>query len=249
MFLTKEYSDIGLRRAVNEDSLVVNSSISLFLVSDGMGGYEKGEIASKIVVDSFNSVMQDFCDDSEKTEDIAKDSQTIKKQLSFYLNMALKKSQERIEDYATKNKIIGKIGATVAGVYKDNLLDEIAIFHLGDSRVYRIRDEEIEQLTIDHSLVEEMRRSGKYSNEELAKVGKNILSKAIGNFGSYELEINFFDIKIDDIFVLCSDGVSNFIDDRLLCRYAKDFKIERIRDEIYKNGALDNFTLILCRYC
>ncbi len=252
MLMSKGYSDVGLVRKINEDSFIINNNISLLVVSDGMGGYEKGDIASQIIVKNLDDIMIDYNQETEKTNYIDENTNDIEHQISTYLNRAIINSKDSINKYAIDNAIDGNIGATVVGIYKDINIDKITVFHLGDSRAYRIRDNKIEQLTIDHSVVEDMRRSGKYSDIEINKVGNNILSKAIGNFNDFDLEINFYDLLVDDIFILCSDGVSNFIDDDLLLKYivnnTQSKAIEKIKKIIYENGARDNLTLLISKY-
>lgn len=252
MLISKGYSDIGLKRKLNEDSYLINDNISLLVVSDGMGGYEKGDIASNVIVEKLDEIMLDYNEENEKTNQIEESDKDVENQIKSYLNMAIVKSREDIVKYAKDNSIDGNIGATVVGLYKDINIDKIVVFHLGDSRAYRIRDNQIEQITIDHSVVEDMRRSGKYSDEEISKIGNNVLSKAVGNFNDFELEMNFFDLKENDIFVLCSDGVSNFISDELLfdkiINNTKEEAIDKIKNIIYKNGAKDNLTIVISEY-
>jgi serine/threonine protein phosphatase PrpC len=252
MLISKGYSDIGLKRKVNEDSFIINSNISLCVVSDGMGGYERGDIASSIIVRELDDVMSEYNQENEKTNQADEINQNVTNQIQSYLTMAIDRAKNKINKYANDNMLNGNIGATVAGIYKDIDIDKIAVFHIGDSRAYRIRKGTIEQLTIDHSVVEDMRRSGKYTEEEISKVGNNVLSKAIGNFGDFDLELNFYDLMVDDIFILCSDGVSNFISDELLLKYiienTQDIAIEKIKQDIYKNGARDNFSIIVSKY-
>ena len=215
--------DIGLKRKVNEDSFLVDEENNFIVVSDGMGGYEKGEVASLMVVEEFNKKLSEF-------HTLANDTQT-KQLLCEYLNEANEQASKVISLYAKQNKIDKTIGATVVGLYYLKSIKKVVLFHIGDSRIYKIKSDNIEQLTNDHS------------------VSNNILSKAIGNFDIFDLEINFVDFDYNDIFLVCSDGVYNCISNQELLFVTKnnslDKSCDKIKDIIYKNGAKDNLTLVL----
>lgn len=205
-------SDKGLKRETNEDSFVVNKDKTLLVVSDGMGGYQNGDIASKIIVDIYEEDINNI-----DTEDI-----------STYLDASAKKASAKIKEYSLEKRVYKTIGATVVGVYKK---DNLALFHMGDSRVYRIRDKKIEQLSNDHI----------YKG--------NVISKAIGNFDPFELEVNFTEYKENDIYLLCSDGICNFISDQEMNDIINNNDLSKccklIKEIVFSNGAKDNLTLIL----
>jgi protein phosphatase len=221
----KSYSicDIGLKRKNNEDSFLINNQNDFVIVSDGMGGYEKGEIASLIVVEEFDKKLLEFHNSNKDRQD--------KQFLTQQLNDANEQASKTISSYAKKNNIDKTIGATVVGFYRLEDTNQIALFHMGDSRVYRIRENKIEQLTNDHS------------------INNNTLSKAIGNFDIFDLEIGFVDFEYDDIFLVCSDGVYNCISNQELLMIIEnntlDKSCQKIKDIIYKNGAKDNLTLVI----
>jgi protein phosphatase len=222
-------SDVGLVRSVNEDSYLIDKNNKFAIVSDGMGGHEKGDIASELVVKTFSKAIHEF-----SIQNHAKDINVIISMLTKYLNNANEDSSLKIIDYANEHNIKDTMGATVAGIYLDKLeIAKVAIFHLGDSRVYRVRDNHLEQMTIDHS--------NDINN-------KNVLEKAIGNFEVFDLDIKLIDYQLGDLFLLCSDGINNFISDNelqdIIKNNSKDF-CDIIKKHIYANGAKDNLTLII----
>jgi protein phosphatase len=241
MFHSEGFTDKGLNRDNNEDMILIKDNI--FVVSDGMGGHEKGEVASRMVIDSIKRINYS---DIEVTDDFYLYIREI-------LNSSIMEAHKNITRFAIKSNIKTIMGATVAGIYESNLFtDTIAIFHLGDSRVYRIRDGHISQRTIDHSQYEDMRRSGQYSQEELDLVGKNMITKAVGNFSFSSLEITFEKYKKDDIYIICSDGVSDLCSDielETIINSTDDLKIacQMVKDMVYSKGAKDNLSLILLK--
>ena len=130
----------------------------------------------------------------------------------------------------------------------------MALFHLGDSRAYRIRNKKIEKLTTDHSKYEQMKRSGKYSEEQLSKVNRNSITKAIGNFKMMPLEINYVELKKEDIYILCSDGISDLTHAKEMLEIIEKNKsslenaLSKIKNLVYERGAKDNLSIIIFRY-
>jgi protein phosphatase len=149
---------------------------------------------------------------------------------------------------------MGQIGATVVGLYKLEAEEKMALFHLGDSRAYRIRDSKIEQITVDHSKYEKMKQSGRYTEEELSRVSRNSITKAIGNFKEIPLEINYIDIKSNDIYFLCSDGVSDLCSKdellQIILKEPRDLEksVNHIKNLVYERGAKDNLSMIVFSY-
>lgn len=275
MYKIAHLSDVGLKRNVNEDALLVADACGLFVVADGMGGHDRGEVASRMVVESFKEMLcadEDstitYCDETDEDETVPyfddedDDDATIaydddlesRSKLEAVLNNVIENSTHKIRTYAQERKLSGQIGTTVVGLYKVKNEEEMALFHLGDSRVYKIRDEKIEKLTVDHSKYEQMKQRGKHSEEELSKVNRNSITKAVGNFKVMPLEINHIDLKKDDIYILCSDGVSDLIHASELCAFIKEEKhslenvVERIKKLVYERGAKDNLSIIVFKY-
>ena len=275
MYKTAYLTDAGLKRKINEDALLVAEACNLFVVADGMGGHDKGEVASRMVVESFKQMLcadEDatisYCDENDDDETVPyfeneededatvayNDDFEKKSQLEATLNRVIEISTNKIKTYAKEKVLSGQIGTTVVGLYKLKDEEQMALFHLGDSRAYRIRDTKIEKLTTDHSKYEQMKQSGKYNEEELSKINRNSITKAIGNFKVMPLEINYVELKKEDIFMLCSDGVSDLTHAKELLEMIKEENgnlenvVSNIRKLVYERGAKDNLSIIVFKY-
>jgi len=226
--------DRGLNREENEDSILVDEVEKLFIVADGMGGHNKGAVASTIVVDEFRKTITFL--EQEKLESF--DEKGVKKALEKQLNLQVEKATKSIYAYASKNIIDGTMGSTIVGLYKLPIFEKWVVFHLGDSRVYHLSDNTLTQLTLDH----------------LGSMTLNsVLSKAIGNFEAMPLELNYFNPKEGDLFLLCSDGISDYChNDELLelalkYRYSLPLMCQYLKGLIYERGAKDNLSLIVIK--
>ena len=255
MLIYSGITDVGLKREVNEDSYLMEQNI--FIISDGMGGHDRGEIASKIIIDTMRKEIAIFDSDDSTVSFLDEkevNEKKLKQQIIYLLNKSVIKSKMRIENYIRVKNINSRMGATIAGIYFDQILDKkLATFHLGDSRVYRIQNERIEQLTIDHSRYEEMRRSKRWKEKDLKNVDRNIITKAIGNFKLNDVEVNFYDIENNDIYIICSDGVSDLCSDtEILNLVLKNIDnlnrvCENIKRLVYLRGAKDNLSFIIIK--
>jgi protein phosphatase len=273
MYRTAYLTDKGLKRKINEDALLVADACGLFVVADGMGGYERGEIASRIVVENFKEMLcfeEDstltyadmdneetipYFEDEDEEETIAYgDEMNSKAHLCDKLNQVVEVSTRKIMTYTREKRLSGQIGTTLAGLYKLRDEEEMALFHLGDSRVYRIRKHKIECLTTDHSKYEQMKQSGKYTEKELLKVNRNSITKAIGNFKVIPLEMSYIQLQKDDIYILCSDGVSDLVDDFELLKLVESEQsdlnkvVVQLKNIVYERGAKDNLSIIIFIY-
>lgn len=246
MFNVSFLTDTGLKREHNEDAILVNKDAATFIVADGMGGHEKGEVASRILVETFlasehKNIPMNFGDDDD----------TIVPSLSMddLLNDCIEIASDKMIDYANEKQIESTIGTTVVGAKFLISIQAWSIFHLGDSRAYLFRDNSLLQLTTDHSKHEAMRAKN-VSEEEIAKTGKNVITKAVGNFKPYKLEIQYLNTQPGNILLLCSDGVSDLCtrDELLLLmiQYKNnlDFLCAQIKNLVYTRGAKDNLSII-----
>lgn len=240
MFIYDGFTDKGLKRDKNEDMILIKDN--LFVISDGMGGHKRGEVASRMVIESLKRVNYYNFFKKDKKEYI-----------EIILNKSIEEAHKNIKRYATKSYIKSIIGATVAGIYSSDLCNnKIAIFHLGDSRVYLVRENKISQITVDHSKYEELKRTGRYNEKQLSKIGKNMITKAISNHRFYSLDIKFMEYKKDDIYLICSDGVSDLCsneDLKNIITNSNSLKsaCEKIKETVYNRGAKDNLSLILAK--
>ena len=232
-------TDIGERRQVNQDYVFceedkVGILDNLFIVADGMGGHNAGDFASRFSV-------------QEVVERISKSNLSSPIEV---IEMAIKETNKALLKKAQEDAELEGMGTTfVAATISDGTL---YVANIGDSRLYLIHDE-IEQITVDHSLVEEMVRTGKLEKSEARfHPNKNIITRALGVGDS--VDVDFFDVavKTGDIVLICSDGLTNMLDDRDILRIIKEnddveMTAKNLVKEANQNGGRDNIGIVLVR--
>lgn len=232
-------TSIGKVRSLNEDSFFVSDVCAadtvLAIVADGMGGHNAGEVASAEAVNAIKS--SDFCTD--------KDVKTV-------LSDAIACANNAIYKMSTKNPKLHGMGTTAtACVVKDN---RVTAAHVGDSRLYLIRNGEMTQITKDHSLVEMLIENGTITKEDAKNhPQKNVITKALGTDSSVECDIYEFDAEADDIILLCTDGLVNMADDQKILSLITDSEdFEGLADKLIKEaesaGGFDNITVVLIKF-
>ena len=237
-------SDLGLKRKVNEDSFLADENIGLFMVLDGIGGHLAGEVASKL---GLNTIKKNVIR-SIKNKPLA-DNQNLSREVQI-LNESLMLANQVIYEAANSQPEYFGMGTTVASLLLGR--ENIAIAHVGDSRIYLIRENSIERLTEDHSLVMEQFKRGIISAQEAEKSEmKNIITRALG---AEELLTPTVDELIpfnNDLFLICSDGLTDLVtDDELLeiilkSRHVLDQAAQNLIDKANEKGGKDNITAIL----
>ena len=248
MFKIAYLTDIGLKRAHNEDTILVDKQSNIYLVADGMGGHEKGEVASKIVAETF--LKQLVYPQISTAQNSESDTVVLPVSLEDTLNHSVEIATEKIYTYANEKDIKGTIGTTIVGVKYMSNISAWAVFHLGDSRAYLFRDNSLRQLSVDHSKHEELRQKGA-PEDEIKKTGKNLITKAVGNFDPYKLDMQYISPKKKDVLLLCSDGVSDLCSNDelllLIIQYKNDLDLlcMQIKNLVYSRGAKDNFSVIV----
>lgn len=224
--------DRGLEREENEDSILVDERENFYLVADGMGGHQKGSVASVMVVDAFRGTA------SFMNKEVAKSlgEKLVKAILEEQLNTQVEKATQMLKAYAGTHVILDVMGSTLVGIYKVPHLNKWAIFHLGDSRLYHFSATRLTQLTLDHTSV------GNTSS---------VISKAVGNFDAMPVELNYISANKGDLFLLCSDGVSDYCHNEellnLVLKYRSSLPLlaQYIKEFVYERGAKDNLSLVL----
>ena len=248
MFHIAYLTDVGLKRDHNEDTILIDKQSNIYLVADGMGGHEKGEVASKIVAETFLKQLTHA--QSNALQSSESDTVVVTSTLEETLNNSVEIATKKIYTYADEKNITGTIGTTIVGVKYMQDVSAWAVFHLGDSRAYLFHDNSLRQLSIDHSKHEELRKEG-VLEEEIAKTGKNLITKAVGNFDAYQLDMQYIAVKKKDILFLCSDGVSDLCSNDeillLIMQYKNDLDLlcQQIKNLVYSRGAKDNFSIIV----
>lgn len=233
-------TDVGKVREMNQDYYYISNEsdeLKIFILADGMGGYKGGEIASELATISAKSYIESNFNQIEHTkEEILK----LVKNAAEYANMIVyEKSRE--------NKELEGMGTTleIVVVYENRAY----IGHVGDSRIYRIRDKFMRRLTNDHSYVQKLVKDGKITKEEAEQhPKKNMLMKALGCTAFLEPDVAVKGFQKNDILVMCSDGLTNMVSDEEIYKVVKDDIYVAARDLIDKaneNGGTDNITVII----
>ncbi|MGF0094865.1 Stp1/IreP family PP2C-type Ser/Thr phosphatase [Peptoniphilus sp. SGI.035] len=228
-------TNVGNYRKNNEDSYFVNESKNLYILADGMGGHLAGEKASKMATEI---IASDF--ENAKEVNSLEDAIEILSSSIRDANRKIFKSSEENEDYRG-------MGTTVStGI----ILGDILIYsNVGDSRIYKI-NKDIEQITRDDSFVNYLKEIGEITEEEAKNhPKKNVLTKAVGTTADIDVSVNTLKIEEGDIFLFCSDGLTNMIPDEEIFKIIKENTPEVAKDKLLdlalKNGGMDNITFIL----
>jgi PPM family protein phosphatase len=224
-------TDVGRQRSANEDSLVVRPP--LFAVADGMGGAKAGEVASAVAVDAVEGAQES----SEPTE--------------AQLANIVRDANRRIYDLAVADESRRGMGTTLTLAKLHG--DEVSLAHVGDSRAYRLRGGELEQLTRDHSLVAELERSGQITPEAAEHhPQRSIITRALGPEPDVEVDTYTLAGREGDLFLICSDGLTSMIsDDEVASILRSAGSLDEAADELVRaanqSGGKDNITVILFR--
>ena len=240
-------SDVGRERAHNEDAILVDAERKLVVLADGMGGYQAGEVASQLAVDV---VREDSSDATLTESDLGRiDPETGISVAMRQLRGAIEKANNRICSVARGREELNGMGTTiVAARFYDG---RVGIAHVGDSRCYRLRENVLEQLTRDHSYVQDQLEKGLISEEEAKhSQQKNLITRALGIDAIAEADVQEFRTRPGDVYLLCSDGLSDLVDDQTieakLC--ADPSPPERVKvliDAANANGGRDNISVIV----
>ncbi len=204
-----EITDTGKVREHNEDAIGSNADIGLMVLADGMGGYNAGEVASGIAVQTITELASEGAD-RESRNDL--DPSTGLMRQSIVLRDAVARANKIIFQTAQSQTHCEGMGTTlVCALFYDN---KVSLAHVGDSRAYRLRGNKFEQLTLDHSLLQELVDRGFYSEEEAQRsTNRNYVTRALGVEPTVEVEVREFDVLPEDVFLLCSDGLPDMVED------------------------------------
>jgi serine/threonine protein phosphatase PrpC len=244
-------SDAGVKRAVNEDSIGTEPRLGLLVLADGMGGYKGGEVASALAV---NTILNEFEETlRRKRAEYKEDESGEFGPESLAVQEIVKKSNEIIYNAAKSHPHYKDMGTTIvmAVFYGGN---RVSIAHVGDSRLYRFRDDKLELVTLDHTLLQELIARGFYTAEEArASMNKNLVTRALGSDAQVQVDIQEDIALPGDIYLLCSDGLNDMVDDRDIYSTLKRYNdsLDRAVAELVKlannNGGKDNVSVILAR--
>lgn len=238
-FFTK--TDPGLARENNEDSVAVDETTRLAVLADGMGGYNAGEIASGMATAFIKSEMTRWLTEAGKTAKI--------KEIRRALEICVENANRSIYNAASSNAQYSGMGTTlVVGVFQGA---KLILGHIGDSRCYRLRAGEFAQITRDHSLLQEQIDAGLLTVEQAAtSTYKNLVTRALGVDDTVMLELNEYDVEVGDIYLMCSDGLSDMVEDPeigsvLLGQQSMDQMAEQLVAVANDHGGRDNISVLL----
>jgi PPM family protein phosphatase len=240
-FLT--ITDPGRARENNEDSVAVDEATHLAILADGMGGYNAGEIASGMATAFIKSEMTRWLHEAGKSAKT--------KEIRRALEICVENANRSIYNAASSNPQYAGMGTTlVVAVFQGA---KLMLGHIGDSRCYRLRGSELTQITRDHSLLQEQIDAGLLTVEQAAtSTYKNLVTRALGVDDSVMLELNEYDVEPEDVYLMCSDGLSDMVDDPeigsiLLGQLPMNETAEKLVAAANDHGGRDNISVLLVR--
>jgi protein phosphatase len=242
-------TNVGMKRDHNEDSFYLPESERLAIVADGMGGHASGEVASRMAVETIVGFFRETQDEQELTWPFKVDRG--KRHDINRMVTAIKLANLKIHQEAQRNPACHGMGTTVVSTLF--LEDALIVGHVGDSRLYRYRDGRFDQLTEDHSLLNDYIKMKHLSPEEIAAFPhKNVIVRALGMKASVQVDVICDAPRLGDVYLLCSDGLSGMVPDgEIAALIADEPDLDRVCDRLIananSNGGLDNITVVAVR--
>jgi len=242
-------TDTGRVREHNEDAISWDPEIGLFVLADGMGGYNAGEVASGIAVKTIMNLVRE----AYATQELAgADKTSGLSRPGIILRDAIARANKIIHQTSkTQEKCEGMGTTVVAALLYDN---RVIAAHVGDSRLYRLRTDRFEQVTLDHSLLQELVDRGFYTPEEAQRVtNKNYVTRALGVEPTVEVEIHEHPVQRGDYLMLCSDGLTDMVEDEDIHLTISTFgaNLDTVAKQLVQlandNGGRDNISVVLAQ--
>jgi serine/threonine protein phosphatase PrpC len=233
----------GLARGNNEDSVTFDEPTRLGILADGMGGYNAGEIASGMATTFIKSELSRWLAQAGRNANA--------REVRRALEICVDNANRSIFNAANSNPQYTGMGTTlVVGVFQD---EKLTLGHIGDSRCYRLRAGEFTQITRDHSLLQEQIDAGLITPEQAAtSMNKNLVTRALGVEDSVQLEVNEHKVEVGDLYLMCSDGLSDMVDDAgiaelLVSGASLEELATQLIDKANANGGRDNISVLLAK--
>jgi protein phosphatase len=242
-------SDPGRVREHNEDTIGTDADIGLVVLADGMGGYKAGEVASGIAVRTVMSLMKE----AVEREDLRRrDDSSGLSRPGILLRDAVHRANKIIQQTARTQPHCEGMGTTVvAGLFFD---DHLTVAHVGDSRMYRLRESALSQVTQDHSLMHELVARGFYTPQQAQRASaKNYVTRALGVEATVEVDVTEVPVAPGDLFLVCSDGLSDMVEDEDIQLTMNTFgaNLPTLARQLVllgnDNGGRDNISVVLVR--
>lgn len=241
-------TDVGLLRDHNEDAIASDVTAGFVILADGMGGYKAGEVASEMAVLSIAAELKEamlaFQPNQQSVAPLSRQPEA-----QFIID-AVKNANAVIYQASQTHPQCAGMGTTlVVGLFTNN---KLLVGHIGDSRMYRLRNQMLTQITEDHSLLQEQIRAGLITPEQARfSVNRNLVTRALGIDEEVELELNQHDVEVGDVYLLCSDGLSDLIDDDIIQATLNAFDLADAAEALVElandNGGKDNISVILAK--
>lgn len=242
-------TDVGMQREHNEDAIASDEAIGFVILADGMGGYKAGEVASEMAILSITAELKEAMAAHPPGQvDLALEQQAEAKLILD----AVKNANEVIYSVSQTQPQCAGMGTTlVVGLFTNN---KLLVGHIGDSRMYRLRNHRLNQITEDHSLLQEQINAGLITAEQAKySANKNLVTRALGVDPEVELELKEYDVEAGDIYLLCSDGLSDLVEDEVI-QTALNSLSSNLADAAQvlvqmanDNGGKDNISVILVK--
>ncbi|HET6334811.1 MAG TPA: Stp1/IreP family PP2C-type Ser/Thr phosphatase [Polyangiales bacterium] len=241
-------TDVGRVRDGNEDSFLVDENIGLFIVADGMGGHAAGEVASNVAVHTCRDTIwkeRELLDKFESGVDTATRQDVLR-----VMEQSVQNACTAVFAEAQKDPSKRGMGTTLVVLLVIGTRGFIA--HVGDSRIYLVRADSVHQLTEDHSLINELLKRGRLNPEQIAKLNmKNAVTRAVGVYESVEVDTLDFDVLAGDRFLLCSDGLSEYVQPNDLLKTFRERPDEVVSEALVdlanERGGQDNITALIVK--
>jgi len=245
-------TDVGLRREHNEDAFIIDDTLGLFVVADGMGGHAAGEMASALCVKGVHTYLSLLFDGQDLQHSSSTSIQDSRLQTpAVLLAQSIQVTSREIFEIAQSNHELAGMGTTVvACLYKHGCL---AVAHVGDSRVYLCRGDEIVQLTDDHSLMNEQIKLG-FSLEDQQRFlqYKNVITRSVGYDPMVVVDCHTVIPEPGDLFILCSDGISNLIKAEEMVYACTQVPLQEVPQTLINlgnfRGGDDNMTVVAFKF-
>ncbi len=241
----------GMKRELNEDSFVILENEGVFVVADGMGGHNAGEVASKIAIDTIAEFFHAAAEDDDMTWPYKLDP-TLALDANK-LMVGIKFANKRIFKQSSEDAACSGMGTTVVSILAKDGSDELYVAHVGDSRCYCFYEGELTQVSEDHSLVNEYIKAGQITKEQAKTFPhKNVIMRALGMKDNVLVDIQKRTARAGEIYLLCSDGLSDMVPDSemekiLASGIPLNEMTKQLVDMANANGGKDNITVILVK--
>ncbi len=237
-------TDVGLHREHNEDAVASDLSIGLLVLADGMGGYNAGEVASEIAVLTLTAEINE----AMRHKSLIQLIPGLLPEAQMLIR-AVDRANATIYQISQEQPQCAGMGTTlVVGIFTDN---KLIVGHIGDSRLYRLRQQQFVQITEDHSLLQEQLNAGLITAQQAkVSINKNLVTRALGTDTQVELEVQEFDVEVGDVYLLCSDGLTDLVEDEVIRQILIDADdIEnaaaRLVQTANEHGGKDNISVVI----